>query len=504
MDAHLPDPLTNAAAVARAVVVLGRDAATRDAAALAGISLEEAERAADCLAGVGVFVPARPLRFASAALAAALYEGIAAGERAVLHRRAVRLLAGSGAAWRHALAVEPASDDAVGDALIEGGRAALASGAPGLAVRLLERALLEPPPADRRNRARALLGVALARLGQRRAVSLLREAVAHDVPARCRARLAAELCDALWLGGDADAAIDLLGSCEESDLPCGIRAAQGACRGSAPAAALVRLARAGLAGATALERCCAVAALIACDELEAAREALRSLERAARGTGARLELDAIALLAARLECVERGVVGPGALLPGPDPGSAPWEEWGPGQVERFGTASARGSQLLSDAAGSAGTRRIALLEAAVTVLRGSPRQAALADGLLELGRALRHAGRRSAARVVLREALDLGQQLGLDGAAALAREELRVAGARPRRDQLSGPDSLTAAESRVAEVAASGLSNRDIASALFLSPKTVEMHLGRVYRKLGISSRAELPAGLGRALEVAA
>jgi DNA-binding CsgD family transcriptional regulator len=198
------------------------------------------------------------------------------------------------------------------------------------------------------------------------------------------------------------------------------------------------------------------------------------------------------------------VVGTGALLPGPDPGPAPWEKWGPGQVERFGTASARGSQLLSDAAGSAGTRRIALLETAVTVLRGSPRQAALADGLLELGRALRHAGRRSAARVVLREALDLGQQLGLDGAAALAREELRVAGARPRRDQLSGPDSLTAAESRVAEVAASGLSNRDIAAALFLSPKTVEMHLGRVYRKLGISSRAELPTGLGRALEVAA
>jgi DNA-binding NarL/FixJ family response regulator len=54
------------------------------------------------------------------------------------------------------------------------------------------------------------------------------------------------------------------------------------------------------------------------------------------------------------------------------------------------------------------------------------------------------------------------------------------------------PGTLTAAEQRVAELAASGMTNRDVAAALFISPKTVEATLARVYRKLGIRSRAEL------------
>jgi len=67
----------------------------------------------------------------------------------------------------------------------------------------------------------------------------------------------------------------------------------------------------------------------------------------------------------------------------------------------------------------------------------------------------------------------------------------------PRREPLTGPDTLTAAERRVADAAAAGGSNREIAGRLFLSPKTVEMHLGRVYRKLDIRSRTGLPAALG-------
>ena len=136
------------------------------------------------------------------------------------------------------------------------------------------------------------------------------------------------------------------------------------------------------------------------------------------------------------------------------------------------------------------------LEAAVALLRGSPRPALLGQALLALGRALRHGGQRRAARAALAEALALAECLGAAELAAQARDELRIAGARPRREPLTGPASLTAAERRVADVAAEGGSNREIAARLFLSPKTVEMHLGRVYRKLDIGSRGELACAL--------
>jgi DNA-binding CsgD family transcriptional regulator len=61
---------------------------------------------------------------------------------------------------------------------------------------------------------------------------------------------------------------------------------------------------------------------------------------------------------------------------------------------------------------------------------------------------------------------------------------------------VTGRDALTASEQRIAELAARGDSNRDIAQALFITPKTVENHLGRIYRKLGINSREQLPGVL--------
>ncbi len=72
------------------------------------------------------------------------------------------------------------------------------------------------------------------------------------------------------------------------------------------------------------------------------------------------------------------------------------------------------------------------------------------------------------------------------------RDELGAAGARPRRVELSGPDSLTRSERNVAELAASGLTNRDLAQRLFVTEKTVETHLGHAFAKLGIKSRREL------------
>ena len=78
-----------------------------------------------------------------------------------------------------------------------------------------------------------------------------------------------------------------------------------------------------------------------------------------------------------------------------------------------------------------------------------------------------------------------------------AEEELAATGARPRRRLISGVESLTASERRVARFAAEGLSNKDIAQTLFVTTKTVEVHLSSVYRKLGIGSRSELPQALG-------
>ena len=103
------------------------------------------------------------------------------------------------------------------------------------------------------------------------------------------------------------------------------------------------------------------------------------------------------------------------------------------------------------------------------------------------------------ARDVLREALDATARLGASGLADRAHEELVAAGARPRRDRrlLSGRESLTASEDRVAALAAAGLTNREIAQRQFVTVKAVQWHLRNVYRKLDVGSRGELPAALG-------
>ena len=111
---------------------------------------------------------------------------------------------------------------------------------------------------------------------------------------------------------------------------------------------------------------------------------------------------------------------------------------------------------------------------------------------MELGAALRRRGERAAAREPLRRALDIAEAGGLVATAARAREELGATGARvPRRDA-TGVDALTPSERRIASLAAGGASNPEIAQALFVTVKTVEMHLGHAYRKLGIGSRREL------------
>ena len=144
------------------------------------------------------------------------------------------------------------------------------------------------------------------------------------------------------------------------------------------------------------------------------------------------------------------------------------------------------------------------LEEAVEVLAGSPARLEHARALVELGSWLRRARRRADAREPLRLGLDLAQRCGAVRLSERARTELQATGARPRRDALTGRDALTPSEARVAQLAAEGLTSRQIAQSLFVTTKTVETHLAHCYGKLGIHSRIELAEALHPALDVVA
>jgi DNA-binding CsgD family transcriptional regulator len=123
-----------------------------------------------------------------------------------------------------------------------------------------------------------------------------------------------------------------------------------------------------------------------------------------------------------------------------------------------------------------------------------------ARALIELGAALRRSNQRTAAREPLRKGLDLAYRCGAGRLAQRATDELRATGARPRRAPLTGLEALTPSERRVAELAAGGMSNPEIAQAVFVTLNTVEGHLRHVYQKLSISSRTQLPAALRSAV----
>ena len=143
-----------------------------------------------------------------------------------------------------------------------------------------------------------------------------------------------------------------------------------------------------------------------------------------------------------------------------------------------------------------GTRGIELLRQAATVLESSGARLEHARALADLGAALRRAGHRADSREILRPALDLAHRCGAHALSEQARTELIAAGGRPRRLVLSGLDSLTPSERRVAQLAAAGLANRDIAQQLFITTRTVEGHLTHVYQKLDITSREQLTDAL--------
>jgi DNA-binding CsgD family transcriptional regulator len=127
-----------------------------------------------------------------------------------------------------------------------------------------------------------------------------------------------------------------------------------------------------------------------------------------------------------------------------------------------------------------------------------------ARALADLGAMLRRRNRRTQAREVLRDALDAAHRAGASRVAQRAETELRATGARPRRVVLTGLESLTASERRIAELASQNLTNREIAQVLFVTDRTVEGHLTSVFRKLQLGSRNELPAALAAGTRVSA
>ena len=119
-----------------------------------------------------------------------------------------------------------------------------------------------------------------------------------------------------------------------------------------------------------------------------------------------------------------------------------------------------------------------------------------AEAYVDLGAAMRVDGQAVSAREILREGMELAHRCGATPLADRAEEELRAAGGRPRRRAGIGADALTASERRVAELAAGGASNKEIAQSLFVTLRTVELHLSNAYGKLQIRSRRELAAAL--------
>lgn len=165
-------------------------------------------------------------------------------------------------------------------------------------------------------------------------------------------------------------------------------------------------------------------------------------------------------------------------------------------VRVFGTPRALGIALRVAGLTRGGPDGLALLRESAAALDNSPALLERARSLAELGAALRRDGQRAAARDPLARALELAAGCGAGPLAARARDELRAAGARPRRAWRTGVDALTPSELRVARLAADGRSNREIAGELYVTLKAIEGHLARAYAKLGIEGRGRLADAL--------
>jgi DNA-binding CsgD family transcriptional regulator len=204
------------------------------------------------------------------------------------------------------------------------------------------------------------------------------------------------------------------------------------------------------------------------------------------------------------------------LVPFDNPSSLPWRSWAAeglrlldrgdearalareelALARRWGDPGSLGASLRVLGLVEGDTAGVRLLREAVEVLAGSQARLEHARALVDLGAALRRASQRTEARQRLQEGVDLARRIGAFGLARRANDEITATGARPRKVLQTGLDALTASERRVAQLAADGMSNKEIAQTLFVTIKTVEVHLSHAYRKLQISSRTQLDKGL--------
>jgi DNA-binding CsgD family transcriptional regulator len=162
--------------------------------------------------------------------------------------------------------------------------------------------------------------------------------------------------------------------------------------------------------------------------------------------------------------------------------------------------AARGRALLSEDEASADR----LHHEAIERLGRTPLRPEHARSHLLYGEWLRRAGRRTDAREHLRVAHDAFVSMGSDAFAERARHELLATGTKVRRRLDETRDELTPQEEHIARLARDGRTNPEIAAELYLSPRTVEWHLNKVFTKLGISSRRGLQDALPAAEREAA
>jgi len=162
----------------------------------------------------------------------------------------------------------------------------------------------------------------------------------------------------------------------------------------------------------------------------------------------------------------------------------------------WGTRRAMGHAARMRALVAPRKHAISMFEEAGTHFAASHARLELARCLTELGARQRAAGERRAARTILRDAHDAAHACRATALCNSARAELLLAGGRPRPAAGAGVGALTPAERRVADIAASGATNREIARRLYLSPKTIEMHLRSTYRKLDLPGRDALATAL--------
>ncbi|WP_020673258.1 ATP-binding protein [Amycolatopsis nigrescens] len=166
-------------------------------------------------------------------------------------------------------------------------------------------------------------------------------------------------------------------------------------------------------------------------------------------------------------------------------------------AERWGTARAVGMARTARGMLTGGKAGVALLTEGAETLAASPAKLEQARVEYYLGCALLRAGDAEAARDRLRRSIDLAVLSRDRRQVDLSLAALGAAGGRMRRGTSSPSDALTGSERRVAARAAAGATNREIAESLFLTVRTVELHLTSAYRKLGVKGRAELAGSLG-------